>query len=103
MQPSLAQTVTLREVWACAMYDFAYSGYTTGQTIRYARNYCDLRRFLICTVFNQAGIQTVIALTLCGWIVMVRRRSGDVLGRRQPLRESAWAPANPPSGCLWGC
>jgi len=32
------------------------------QTIRHARNYPDLRRFLICTVFYQAGIQTVITL-----------------------------------------
>jgi len=32
------------------------------QTIRHARDYRDLRRFLICTVFYQAGIQTVITL-----------------------------------------
>jgi len=32
------------------------------QTIRHARDYQDLRRFLICTVFYQAGIQTVITL-----------------------------------------
>jgi len=32
------------------------------QTIRHAKNYRDLRRFLICTVFYQAGIQTVITL-----------------------------------------
>ncbi|MDX8386549.1 MAG: MFS transporter [Gallionella sp.] len=32
------------------------------QTIRHAREYQDLRRFLICTVFYQAGIQTVITL-----------------------------------------
>ena len=31
-------------------------------TLRHARNYRDLRRFLICTVFYQAGIQTVITL-----------------------------------------
>ena len=29
MRPSLAKTVTPREVWAWAMYDFANSGYTT--------------------------------------------------------------------------
>ena len=29
MRPSLAKTVTLREAWAWAMYDFANSGYTT--------------------------------------------------------------------------
>lgn len=33
-----------------------------GQTIRHARNFRDLRRFLICTVFYQAGIQAVITL-----------------------------------------
>ena len=33
-----------------------------GQTLKHARNYRDLRRFLICTVFYQAGIQTVITL-----------------------------------------
>ncbi len=32
------------------------------QTIAHAKNYRDLRRFLICTVFYQAGIQTVITL-----------------------------------------
>jgi UMF1 family MFS transporter len=33
-----------------------------GQTLRHARHYRDLRRFLICTVFYQAGIQAVITL-----------------------------------------
>ncbi|MDE2117658.1 MAG: MFS transporter [Betaproteobacteria bacterium] len=33
-----------------------------GQTLKHARNYRDLRRFLICTVFYQAGIQAVITL-----------------------------------------
>ena len=33
-----------------------------GQTIKHARDYRDLRRFLICTVFYQAGIQAVITL-----------------------------------------
>jgi UMF1 family MFS transporter len=33
-----------------------------GQTIRHASNFRDLRRFLICTVFYQAGIQAVITL-----------------------------------------
>jgi len=32
------------------------------QTIRHARVYRDLRRFLVCTVFYQAGIQAVITL-----------------------------------------
>jgi UMF1 family MFS transporter len=32
------------------------------QTIRHAQHYRDLRRFLICTVCYQAGIQTVITL-----------------------------------------
>jgi len=32
------------------------------QTINHAKNYRDLRRFLICTVFYQAGIQAVITL-----------------------------------------
>ena len=32
------------------------------QTLDHARNYRDLRRFLICTVFYQAGIQAVITL-----------------------------------------
>ena len=32
------------------------------ETIRHASRYRDLRRFLICMVFYQAGIQTVIAL-----------------------------------------
>lgn len=33
-----------------------------GQTLRHAARYQDLRRFLICTVFYQAGIQAVITL-----------------------------------------
>jgi MFS transporter, UMF1 family len=33
-----------------------------GQTLRHASLYRDLRRFLICTVFYQAGIQAVITL-----------------------------------------
>jgi MFS transporter, UMF1 family len=33
-----------------------------GQTLRHAQRYRDLRRFLICTVFYQAGIQAVITL-----------------------------------------
>ena len=33
-----------------------------GQTLRHAIHYRDLRRFLICTVFYQAGIQAVISL-----------------------------------------
>lgn len=33
-----------------------------GETIRHAGRYADLRRFLVCIVFYQAGIQTVIAL-----------------------------------------
>lgn len=33
-----------------------------GQTLRHANLYRDLRRFLICTVFYQAGIQAVITL-----------------------------------------
>ena len=32
------------------------------QTLRHARDYRDLRRFLVCTVFYQAGIQAVITL-----------------------------------------
>ncbi len=32
------------------------------QTVHHARRYTDLRRFLICTVLYQAGIQTVISL-----------------------------------------
>jgi len=32
------------------------------QTLRQARHYADLRRFLICILFYQAGIQAVIAL-----------------------------------------
>ena len=33
-----------------------------GETLRTAQRYRDLRRFLVCLVFYQAGIQTVIAL-----------------------------------------
>jgi UMF1 family MFS transporter len=33
-----------------------------GQTLKHARIFRDLRRFLICTVFYQAGIQAVITL-----------------------------------------
>lgn len=33
-----------------------------GQTLRHAGRYRDLRRFLVCTVFYQAGIQAVISL-----------------------------------------
>ena len=32
------------------------------QTLKHAKDYRDLRRFLICTVFYQAGIQAVITL-----------------------------------------
>ena len=33
-----------------------------GETLRHAHRYVDLQRFLLCIVFYQAGIQTVIAL-----------------------------------------
>lgn len=33
-----------------------------GQTLRHAHRYTDLRRFLVCLVFYQAGIQTVVVL-----------------------------------------
>ncbi|MDX1252846.1 MAG: MFS transporter [Gammaproteobacteria bacterium] len=33
-----------------------------GQTIKHARRYRDLRRFLVCTVFFQAGVNAVITL-----------------------------------------
>ncbi len=33
-----------------------------GQTLQHAARYRDLRRFLVCTVFYQAGIQAVISL-----------------------------------------
>ncbi len=33
-----------------------------GETLRYAGRYRDLRRFLVCTVFYQAGIQAVVSL-----------------------------------------
>lgn len=33
-----------------------------GQTLRHAQRYADLQRFLVCLVFYQAGIQTVVAL-----------------------------------------
>ena len=33
-----------------------------GQTLRHARHYPDMRRFMLCIVFYQAGIQAVIAL-----------------------------------------
>ena len=33
-----------------------------GQTLRRAQRYADLQRFLVCLVFYQAGIQTVVAL-----------------------------------------
>jgi UMF1 family MFS transporter len=33
-----------------------------GETLAQARRFADLRRFLVCVVFYQAGIQTVIAL-----------------------------------------
>jgi MFS transporter, UMF1 family len=33
-----------------------------GQTLRYARRYKDMRRFMLCIVFYQAGIQAVITL-----------------------------------------
>jgi UMF1 family MFS transporter len=41
----------LREAWA-----------RVHQTLRHAREFRDLRRFLLCTVFYQAGITAVIAL-----------------------------------------
>jgi len=41
----------LREAWA-----------RVHQTLRHAREFSDLRRFLLCTVFYQAGITAVIAL-----------------------------------------
>jgi UMF1 family MFS transporter len=50
-QPQALAKVKLRAVFA----DLA-------GTLRSARQYPDLRRFLVCLVFYQAGIQTVIAL-----------------------------------------
>lgn len=50
-QPQSAVRVAVREVFA-----------DLRETLRTAHHYRDLRRFLICLVFYQAGIQTVIAL-----------------------------------------
>ncbi len=50
-QPHLAGRNVLQESFA-----------RLGQTIRHAKQYRDLRQFLICTVFYQAGIQAVITL-----------------------------------------
>jgi len=50
-QPHLAGSNLVHESFARLM-----------QTLRHARHYRDLRRFLICTVCYQAGIQTVITL-----------------------------------------
>lgn len=47
----LAVSGALREAWA-----------RVHQTIRHAQEYRDLRRFLVCIVFYQAGIMAVIAL-----------------------------------------
>ena len=33
-----------------------------GQTLRHARHYRDMRRFLVCLIFYQAGIQAVVTL-----------------------------------------
>ena len=67
------------------------------QTVRQAARYEDLARFLVCMVFYQAGIQTVIALTAIyaeqalGFttkdtiaLILVER---DCRGRRVPLRQ----------------
>ena len=50
-QPHLRGMNTLQESFA-----------RLGQTLRHAKLYRDLRRFLLCTVFYQAGIQAVITL-----------------------------------------
>lgn len=46
-----------------ARYHLIREAYTRlGQTLRHAARYRDLRRFLVCTLFYQAGIQAVISL-----------------------------------------
>jgi UMF1 family MFS transporter len=50
-QPHLQGRSTLREAFARLQ-----------ETLRHARRYRDLRRFLACTVFYQAGIQAVVTL-----------------------------------------
>ena len=50
-QPTAGARVAVRAVFAGLL-----------ETLRTARRYRDLRRFLFCLVFYQAGIQTVIAL-----------------------------------------
>ena len=50
-QPRPQAAGALREAWARVL-----------ETLRHAQNYRDLRRFLLCVVFYQAGIQAVIAL-----------------------------------------
>jgi len=50
-QPHLQNIGTAREAFARLM-----------QTLRHARHYRDLFRFLLCTLFYQAGIQAVVAL-----------------------------------------
>ena len=50
--PSVAQGVGLQEAWL-----------EVWKTLRNLRQFADLRRFLLCTLFYQAGIQTVITLT----------------------------------------
>ncbi len=48
---AIVVTGAAREAWARVL-----------QTLRHSRDFVDLRRFLICIVFYQAGIQAVIAL-----------------------------------------
>ena len=50
-QPHAHREGAMREAWARVV-----------QTLRHAQRYRDLRRFLVCVVFYQAGIQAVIAL-----------------------------------------
>lgn len=48
---TIAVTGAAREAWARVL-----------QTLHHSRDFVDLRRFLVCIVFYQAGIQAVIAL-----------------------------------------
>jgi len=50
-QPQVLQAGAMRAAWGRVLH-----------TLRAARHYRDLRRFLLCVVFYQAGIQAVIAL-----------------------------------------
>jgi len=87
MRHSLAKTVTLREVWSWAMYDFANSGYTTVVITAIFNAY-----FVSVVADNQpwATFAWTTALAVSYAAIMVTAPVIGAMRTRMPPRKNCW-------------